>query len=339
MNKTITVGQFASFGIPIFVIGLIVFISNSTIFNINPHAVSIGITLDLILTVPLLHFFLIRKTSLPKITILPFFIIGLLVATIILPAENQQLLHFSKTWILPIVELVVLLIVVLKVREAISNYNHNKELAVDFFTALKSICSKLLPGYMAIFLASEIAVIYYGFIRWRKIKTSKHEFTYHKHSATMGLLITLIFLVLAETTIMHLLIAKWSLLIAWILTALSIYTSVQLLGFLKSIPLRPISITNDKVFLRYGILSETTVTIENIESVDISNKFITFDTVTRSLSPFRNIEGHNVIIRLKEENVISGLYGINRKFRILALHVDNKDEFKRQIDDLITSAS
>lgn len=335
MNRTLTTEQFISFAIPIFLIGLITFISKSAIFYINPRPVSIGITLDLLLTVPVTYYLLIRKTTIPKITVFPVFVIGLLVATVILPAENQVLLDFVKVWILPNIEVVLIFFIVQKVREAIKANQQNGETAKDFFTVIRNICSKLLPNYIATFLASEIAVIYYGFIQWKKVNLGRNEFTYHKNSGTTGLLITLIFLVVIEASILHLLIAKWNVLVAWALTGLSIYTAIQLLGFLKSITLRPISIRDDKVLLRYGILNETIVDIENIESVDMISKTIEFDNLTRSLSMFGKLEGHNIVIRLKRESKISGLYGINRKFITIALHVDNKDDFKRQIEERV----
>lgn len=335
MNKTLTSGQFISFGIPVFLIGLIVFISKSTIFQINPRPMSIGITLDLLLTVPVTYYLLIRRTTIPKITVFPFFVIGLLVATVILPADNQVLLDIVKLWILPIIEVVLVFLIVQKVRAAIKAIQQKGEAITDFFTVIKDISSKLLPNYIAIFLASEIAVIYYGLIHWRKLNLGRNDFTYHKNSGTTGLLITFIFLVIIEASILHLLLVRWNVLVAWALTALSIYTAIQILGFLKSITLRPISIRKDIVLFRYGILSEAIVDIENIESVDLISKTIEFDKLTRSLSMFGKLEGHNIVIKLKRESKISGLYGVNRKFLTLALHVDNKDEFKRQIDERV----
>ena len=123
--------------------------------------------------------------------------------------------------------------------------------------------------------------------------------------------------------------------LAWTLTAVSMYTVIQLMGFLKSIALRPIAIKENKVFLRYGILSEAIVDIQNIESVEITSKTIEFDKLTRRLSPFGKMEGHNVVLRLKTESIVSGLYGLNSNFKALALHIDNKDEFKRQVDQSI----
>lgn len=38
-----------------------------------------------------------------------------------------------------------------------------------------------------------------------------------------------------------------------------------------------------------------------------------------------------MIIHLKEDNILTGLYGFKRKYNILALQVDKKIEFKNRI--------
>lgn len=334
MNKTLTGRQLSSFGIPLLLLVSIILIAKSTIYNINSSALSFGITFDLLLTIPLVYFLLIRKTDIPKITIVPFFIVGIVVATMILPSENQQFLRWAKTWILPMVETLVLILIVYKVRLAIKQYKATKESALDFFTALKNACSEVLPKVAVIPFATEVAIFYYGFIHWKRLVPKKNEFTYHKNSGIVALLIAIIFIVGIETSIIHILLSKWSLTAAWIMTALSIYTAIQLFGFLKSIIKRPISIAGNKLFLRYGILSEANIDIENIDLVELTTKSIEFSKETRKLSPFGDLESHNVVIRLKGECNLSGLYGINKKFKAIALFVDNKDDFKKQIESI-----
>lgn len=334
MNKTLPWRQLNSFGIPLLLMVLITLIAKSTIYTINPRAVSFGITFDLLLTIPVIYYLLIRKTDIPKIILVPFFLAGIAVATLILPSENQQFLGWAKTWIVPIVETLVLILIVYKIRLAIKQYNATKESAPDFFTAIKNVCSEVLPKIVAIPFATEIAVFYYGFIHWKRLVPKKNEFTYHNNSGIVTLLIAIIFIVGIETSVMHLLLLKWSLAAAWIITALSIYIAIQLFGFLKSILKRPISIAGNKLFLRYGILREAIIEIENIDSIELTAKSIELNKDTRKLSPFGDLESHNVVIRLNTECTLSGLYGINRKFKTVVLFVDNQGDFKKQIESI-----
>jgi glycerol-3-phosphate acyltransferase PlsY len=336
MNKTINIQKnLIIFGIPVLIIGLMIFISKTALFRMNPDNLAIGITFDLLLTLPFIYFLLIRKTSIPKTTVAPFLILGIIICSIILPVENQQYLNLFKTWILPIVELSVLSYIIYNVRKGIRSYKQKKEHSFDFFTTLKNTCYELLPKNIVIPVVTEIAVFYYGFIYWKKRELKENEFSYHKDSGTITLLIAIIFIVAIETVVLHILLVKWSSLVAWILTFLSIYSGIQIFGFIKSMYKRPISIENKKLFLRYGIMNEATIKLKEIDSIEISSKDVELNKETRKLSFLGELESHNVIIRLKNENTLIGLYGIKKKFKVLALYIDDKNEFKNQIDNAL----
>lgn len=333
MNKTISFQKnLIIFGIPLLLVGLMILIANSSLFRINPDNLAIGITFDLLLTVPFVYFLLIRKTNIPKTTIVPFLIFGVVICSIILPSENQKYLNLFKTWILPIVELSVLSYVVYNIRKGIKSYKLKKGLSVDFFTTLKNICYEILPSKIAIFFAFEIATFYYGFIYWKKRILKENEFSYHKDSATISTLFAFIFIVGIETFVFHILLMRWSNVAAWIFSFFSIYTAIQLFGFLKSIIKRPISIENNKLNLYYGIMNEAIIDIQQISSIEITSKDIEFN---KEMRKFSFLDSPNIIVKLKNENTMNGLYGMRRKFKSLALYVDNTAEFKKQIENAL----
>lgn len=336
MNKPLTIQRSAIiFGVPLLIIGIMILITKSSFFTTHLNLLSLGITFDLLLTTPLIYFLLIRKTNIPKTTIVPLLIIGMVICTIIIPAENQYYLDIFKTWIFPVIEISIIGYIIYKVNKAVKSYRLNKNKSTDFFTALKSTCSEMLPKKAVIPVITEIAVFYYGFINWKKRKLDKNEFSYHKSSGTIALLGVIIFIIAIETFVLHLLLSKWNSTVAWILTFLSIYSGIQLFGFLKSISKRPISILNGKLFLRYGIMNETTIDLVNIESVEISSKDIEFDKETRKLSFLGELESHNIVLHLKQENTLFGLYGIKRKYKNLAFYVDSKNEFLKTLNSAI----
>ncbi len=189
-----------------------------------------------------------------------------------------------------------------------------------------------MPRKAAIPFATEVAVFYYGFINWKKSHYKLNEFTHHKDSGSMALLAVFILIILVETFAIHLLLMKWSSLAAWIVTGLSLYTALQLWGFLKSIPKRPFIIENGKLKLRYGILNETDIDLESIESVEAFSQSIKKEDSIVKLSPLGELENHNLLIKLKEENFICGLYGIKKKYSKIAFYVDQKDAFLKKIE-------
>ncbi|CAM1351375.1 conserved membrane protein of unknown function [Tenacibaculum insulae] len=336
MNKTVSFYKnLIIFGIPMVIILLMVFITKTHLFLLNSENIAIGITFDFILTIPFIYFLLIRKTDIPKTTIVPLLILCTILCSIILPSENQQYLNLFKTWILPIIELLILSYVIYNIKKAVKSYKQKQESSFDFFTTLKSTCYEILPKSVVIPVVTEIAVFYYGFIYWKKRELKENEFSYHKDSGTITLLIAIILIVAVETLVLHTLLAKWSNLAAWILTFLSIYSGIQIFGFLKSMYKRPILIDSNKLYLRYGIMTETIVDLKDIDVIEISSKDIEINNETRKLSFLGELESHNVIIRLKRKNTLIGLYGIKREFKNLAIYIDDKIEFKNRISNAI----
>ncbi|WP_282135049.1 hypothetical protein [Seonamhaeicola maritimus] len=336
MNNTTTLQRnLIIFGIPLMIVCLIVLIANSSIFQNNANAIAIGITFDLVLTVPLVYFLLIRKTNIPVTTVVPFLILGIVVCSIILPPENQYYLNLFKTWALPVIELSIVSYIVYSIRKAVKQFKLNKDQSFDFFTTLKTTCSEILPKGLVMPFVTEIAVFYYGFIYWKKRTLRENEFSYHKKSGTITLLIAIIFIVGIETVTVHVLLSKWSIIAAWIFTFLSIYSGIQIFGFLKSMLKRPISVEGNKVYLRYGIMSETTINIEDIVSVEITSKDFEKSKENRKLSILGELESNNMVIRLKNENTLTGLYGVKRTYKNLAIYVDDKLEFKNRIEGLV----
>jgi hypothetical protein len=340
MNLSIHLNRnIITFGLPLTIILVMVWLANSTAFQQKPGLLSSAIVLDLTLTVPLLYFFLIRKRNIPKTTVVSFFIAGLLIASYIIPEAHQSLLDQIKTWALPLVELALLFFVSLKIHKIQKKYKTNKNVSLDFYTAMNLATREVLPEKAAVFLATEIAVIYYGFVHWKRRKLASHEFSYHKDSGTVAILAILMVIVLVETFVIHILLQRWSPLAAWILSAASLYTVIQVFGILRSLSKRPISIENGYLELRYGILGESTIPLENIGSFELSFKDITLNEQIRKLSPLGDLDSHNVLIHVKNESLLKGLYGRKKTFKTLALHIDDQHRFARELQKAIENKS
>ncbi len=320
------------FGIPaLLFITLIVFIK-SPYFQVDSTALTLGVTLDLLVTIPIVYFLLIRKTTIPKTTIVPMMMLGLIVGIFVLPETNHQYLNFFKTWFLPIIEISVATFIIVKVRKAMLFHRSLKNTSLDFFTTLKKTCAEILPKPVVVPFATEIAVFYYGFIYWKRRKLAENEFSYHKESGSVALFFVLIMLIAIEIIPIHLLLAKWNPIVAWILTILSIYSGLQIFGYVKSLMKRPIEVSKDTLFLRYGIMQEAEIPLSEIKEIKLSKKsFTKEDNITR-FSLLGELESHNVIIEVHNEQMLHGLFGIKKSFTKLALHVDKDAAFKTAVD-------
>jgi hypothetical protein len=321
-------------GVPLLLMGVLIGIMQPNIFDLLSPSLTLGITLDLLITIPLVYFLLIRKTSIPKTTVMFVLIIGTVVGTIMLPQESQGYLDIFKSWFLPVLELGIFVGIGIQLKKGIQVYKENQSNSFDFYTVVKATTSQILPSKLALPFATEIAVIYYGFIHWKTVKLKENEFSYHQKNGTVSLMFGFILVIIIETFVLHHLIAKWNIIVAWGVTALSFYSIFQIIGIAKSLMKRPIEITDRSLVLRYGILNEVEIQFEDIIRVEL-NKQTLSNTEIKQLSPLGEFDSHNCILYLNKEHTLIGLYGIKTKCEILALHVDDDAQFKMMLDQHI----
>jgi hypothetical protein len=327
MNSKTTLLPYAYLGIPLALLFTLMVLMQVPIFQ-EDDMLNLALTADLLITVPVVYLLVIRKLAIPNTTVVPVMVVGLILGIYFLPEESQVYLQLFKTWGLPVIEIAVLLIVALKVRKAVGRFKEAYGQTPDFFNAVKRTVEGMLPQRLVIPFSTEIAVIYYGFFAWKSRDLKEHEFSYHKKSGTPATFGALIFMIGIETAAIHLLLAEWNTLVAWLLTALSIYSAIQLLGFGKSLSKRPIYIQNGKLHLRYGIMNEATVDLASISSVELSRKPLDKNDMVRKLSPLGDFESHNVVLTLSQPHTLTGLYGIQKQTHTLGLHIDDPITFK-----------
>jgi len=325
--------NYITFIIPIMMMLSMVLIAKSSLFKSYPLELSIGITLDLILTIPFIYFLLIRKKEIPNITIVSTVIVGMVIASYIIPTSHQFLLKNIKLFFIPIMEIIVLSFIFINVRKIVRLYKTQKNSSSDFFTALNKACKEILPKGISVLLATEIAVIYYCFINWKKRKLAENEFSYYKENGIIAILFAVIFIIIIETFVLHILLQKWSITVAWVVSFLSIYTCLQIFALIRSMNKRPIIIDlkEGKIALRYGFFGESTVLLDTIEHVEISSTSLADDKSIVQFSPLGNLNGHNIIIHLKSQNTLNGFYGIKKTYKSIAIYVDEKEKFQHMI--------
>ena len=333
-NTILTTSHLMVFGIPLTIILGLVLLAGSSTFEQSPEQLSIGITLDLIITVPVIYFLLIRKKEIPKSTVVAVFIAGMLIAGFILPVGHQGILTSIKTFVLPIVELCILAVAIFKVRKVVKRYKAEKDETMDFYSALYKVTTEIFSEKLGALLASEIAVIYYSLLVWKSKTLQENEYSYHKKSGIILILYTLIALTLIETLVFHIIILQWNVTIAWLLTILSLYTCLQIIALIRSMSRSPIVINQEEneLILSYGFINKTTISLDHIERIELRSRSLPGDEKLVKLSPLGLLDGHNIILHLKSENEMRGFFGIKKKFNAIAIYVDKKEKFVAAIN-------
>lgn len=194
-------------------------------------------------------------------------------------------------------------------------------------------CQSLFPKTISKLVANEIALLYYGCFNFKKTILKSNEFSNYKGSGILSTLSALILVVGIEMITVHFLTAKWSPLLAWILTGLTVYSALQLIGIIRSIPKRPITLHPNKLVLRFGILSETTIAYHSIKSIELANASnVDKNKTTRTLSRLGELENSNIVIHLRSPQKLNCIYGKPKTFTKLLLFVDGNKSFKTQVE-------
>ncbi len=333
-NTALNFTKYVPLTIPFIIGASLILLLKSSFFLENPETLSSAITLDFLITIPLIYFLIIRKRNIPKFTVITIFVLGVITLSIFLPKEHSSLLDTVKTYLIPVLELGIFSFLIYKVTQLSKNY---KKSSNDFYTNLKLATSEVFPKKIATVLVTEISMIYYGFIKWRSPKLSENEFSYHKKNALVSILAGFTLLIVIETVWLHAFLVKWNLIVGWIISILSAYTALQIFALAKSVAMRPyvIDAEEDALILRYGFFTDASIPLNKIDHLEVSSKDLPEDKSVVPFSPLGTLGEYNVILHMKEEIRFSGIYGLKRKAKSIAIFVDEKESFKNQLQELL----
>lgn len=292
----------------------------------RPGLIAGALTLDLTLLVPLLYYLLVaRPRRWPWFTVLPVFVVSVLVAERLIPQTEHRLLDLVSFGAV-LAELALIAVIAHKVLQLRKGYRERAAAGMDVYDGLReSACSVLGPVAGAA-LAYEIAVIYYAVSGWtRSAQLDERSFTVHRNVAYIPLIITAMIALVVETAAVHLLVRMWSTTAAWILTGLSAYTMLWLLGDLHAVRLRPLRIHGETLHIRIGLRRTLSVPLDTVARIgepakDERAERRDYLKAVLLGSPNRRIE-------LTEPVLAIGLYGLSRQAGTIDLHVDEPERF------------
>lgn len=288
-----------------------------------------ALTIDLTFSIPLVYFLAIRKRQIPNITIVPVFILGVVLATLLIPQNHQQSLELIKTWVFPLVELSVLSLLVYKVVSLKKAYKQQKAQHFDFMDAFKQAALEVLPTRVAGAFTTEASMFYYAFFAWKKTTLAQGAYSYHKNSGIQALLAALLMAVVVETLAIHFIIAQWSHIAAWILTGISAYTGIQIFAYIKSVAKRPTLLEDDKLVVRNGLMGNCEIPLHSIEKLEVFSGDLpeTYKDVRKASMFYQN-----VVLHLNQQVRVDGLYGMHKKTDVLAFYIDDVKAFEQAIN-------
>jgi len=179
-------------------------------------------------------------------------------------------------------------------------------------------------------LTFEIGLLYYALFSWRARPTdaTKHgAFSYHKKNGYTTLLAGILVAMLIEMIVLHTLIGLGVPGRAWVVTVLSLYGMLWLLGDWRAVCLRPILVEKDALIVRIGLRWTVQVPFVAIASV----------RPVEAQPPSRKTPGYlkalllgipPYLIALNHPIVAHGLYGRRKTITMIGLAVDDTVSFE-----------
>lgn len=329
---TFLLRRLAPLFIPITIFAFSFLIAGSKLALENPD-LFIGVTYDLVLLSPILYGLSIWKSKIPKTTVVPVFVLGLLVATLIIPENHQVHLTLLKTFVLPMVEITVLAFVIWNIVKVRKLIRAEKSKTEDYFELISLAIGKLTgESRLTRFLAMDISAIAYAFFIWKKPAPLQNEFTYNKNSGNVAIYAAIIIVLIIETIALHLWLHSFSVLLAWILTISSLYMVMQFIGHIKAMKRRLIKIGTDTIFIKNGLFVTTEIPLALLDKV-YAKSFLKENEkeAFESINLLGELENFNVCLALKDTVSFKKFYGKESSTQNILLSVDEKDLFIKQL--------
>ena len=309
------------------------FVVHSSKFYLHQNLISLAVTIDLTIVIPVLYYFLIaRKLNISSITVLIIFFLCTIVAAILIPAGDHKYLDEIK-YLLIFTELATTLYTIIKLRKIIKEYKFQSKKRSDFIYNLTIAMEKVMGKFkLWSLLIGEINTFRYGLFFWlgkKEIKEGQKYYSSHKNSGYAAIWSVIFFVMLIETTGMHLLLRSWVPGLAVVITILSIYTIIFFISDLASIIKRPIVFYNNKLLFRIGIRWNAIIDpeiVQSVESIRNFDKKKNNDTLNCALAGDPNIK-----IELKEKIIFRSFYGIRKTADKFVFNIDLEKEFIEEL--------
>ena len=180
-------------------------------------------------------------------------------------------------------------------------------------------------------ISSEVSVLYYAFVS-RRDKTIDYEtkFTAYKENGFTIVLWAILSIFLIETAGVHFLLRLWNNATAWVVTALSLYTCIQLFAHIKATKARPIIINNDSLEIHNGLAGDAYISFDNIEKFELSKKIPQHRNPVK-IALLKGLENHNVVVYLKTPIQVTTIFGIKKTTDTVLFYVDQSKEFSHAL--------
>lgn len=299
---------------------------NQPQFSGNP-VLAFAVTFDLILIpLALYYFVMVRKVGAAKISLAGVLILSVIAANFLLPENSKTYLSYVEIFA-GLVELSVVALIIINIRKIRKKYRKIAVDSADFVSNLRESFLVVISSPLALnIITSEAAMFRYGLFFFKgkeEIEAGSTPFYMTKKTGFGSIMGVFLAVSIIETVALHLLLQLWSATAAWVLTGICIYSAIFIVAYWSSVLKRPILFKNDTLQIRAGILWSAEVKKDSISAI---SRIRNFEKNKAILNLGASIfEEPNVLLELREEITVNGLYGFTKATGKIALYVDEPD--------------
>jgi hypothetical protein len=295
------------------VVAACVAVLRSHAFGASPYLAAWGVTFDLTISIPALYWLLLVRTGRVRpLTLAPVFLLGVLLASTLVPRTNQQFLRDLGRFAVPAVELVLLGAIVRRLMRL-------RGASVDIPTAVRALFGE---SRIADVVTSEVSMVWYALFCWRRKPQAVEgrAITFHQRSGWGTIVACLLVLLAAESVGMHLLLRLWSNTAAWVWTGLDLWGAIWLIGDYHALRLRRSSIDEHALRIRFGMRWSLDVPLANIASVTEVRE--ESEWKRRDVLKLAILDEPRWLVTLREPMVAQGMAGIRKRVTAIAMLPD-----------------
>lgn len=320
----------------IIVLAFLFLLTRTSSFASNPSVLAWAILLDLAITVPLVFAIFIRNTWVPWLSIATLAVLGVVLASLIVPQEHRATIVAIRFWLIAAVETGVLAFIFVMAHRAVGELKSIK--GFDRPHAIQDAVSRLVgTNRFASIVAAEATMLFY-FFRWPANQQRQLErieapadaevFTYDRSSGIKAMSLAFLMAVAIELVAVHCLIAMWSIWLAWLASLSSVYVGLMIVAQVRAISCRPIFVHDGQLRITNGMFKLVDIPVQLIDRVE---------PLTATGEPKNGIESEplncslpaspNVAVYLHEPLEAELLYGKTQRFELAYLFVDDQQRF------------
>lgn len=294
---------------------------------------AIGVLLLFTIELPL-YFWLIvlRRSGTSPLYAVPIAAMGYAFCRVWTPAHDSEWIAWG--W-LPLVPLEALLLAVLARRASrVVRIARDLPRSADFIERLTLAADREFPKNRLIAILSyEVGLIYYalGGRPGIALAAADSAFTYHRRGGLRVIYAVALCIGAFEITGVHLLVAAFSPVAAWVLTGFELYGVVWVIGFLRSVSELPIVLGERGVHVRLGVFYSVFVPYEEIESVQRQH----LGAVKTRRENYLNcafVNSPDYVLKLRTARRARLPYTLSKNVDEIGLMLDEPREFLRQLE-------